>query len=177
MLYTAALTLGALAVTGQAAAVVWPTEASDTPVLHESRLSHASLSSRWRRVARVDSDAVIPVRIGLKQSNLDAGKDRLLAISHPNSENYGKHLTPDEVHSLFAPSDVAVNAVRDWLISSGVDNRTIAHSDNKGWLAADLTAEHAERLFRHELHEYEHARTGALRIGCDSYSLPSHLRE
>ncbi|KAK4541079.1 hypothetical protein LTR36_008304 [Oleoguttula mirabilis] len=154
MLHSVLLALGALAATTPTAAVGWPAEAISGHIVHESRVSHASVASRWRQNGRVEADAVIPVRIGLKQSNLEAGSDQLLAISHPNSEDYGKHLTPDEVDGLFAPSDDTVNAVRDWLISAGVDNRTIAHSDSKGWLAADMMAEHAERLFRHELHEH-----------------------
>lgn len=100
-----------------------------------------------------------------------------MAISHPQSQDFGKHLTSDEVHDLFAPSEHAVKAVRDWLIEAGIDARAIAHSDNKGWLAADVPAEHAERLFRAQLHEYEHTETGAVRIGCDSYHLPGHLRK
>ena len=146
-------------------------------VLHEHRSSEAFVGTLWRRSTRVESDAILPVRIGLKQNNLEVGRDRLIAVSHPQSKDYGRHLTTEEVHDLFAPADDTVNAVRDWLISAGVDGRAIAHSDNKGWLAADVPAEHAERLFGTELHEYEHATTGAVRIGCDSYHVPGHLKE
>lgn len=34
----------------------------------------------------IDKNAVIPVRIGLAQRNLDKGYDYLMDISHPNSE-------------------------------------------------------------------------------------------
>lgn len=168
-----ALTLVALGAMAQAALP----EAFGGHVVHESRLAAASAASRWRRVGRVEAEAIVPVRIGLKQSNLEAGEERLVAASHPGSKDYGKHLTAEEVHDLFAPSEEAVEAVRDWLVGAGVDSRIVAHSDNKGWLAADVPAEHAERLFHTELYEYEHASTGDLRIGCDSYRLPGHLRK
>lgn len=39
---------------------------------------------------RVPGDAVIPVRIGLKQSNLEDGYDAVMDVSDPASSNYGK---------------------------------------------------------------------------------------
>lgn len=76
-------------------------------VLHERRDSTNPTS--WRQVDRVQSDAIIPLRIGLKQNNLQLGEERLMAVSHPDSEHYGKYLSEQEVHDLFAPSDHAVN--------------------------------------------------------------------
>jgi tripeptidyl-peptidase I len=46
-------------------------------VPHEKRSSHASL---WRRGARVDADAVLPIRIGLTQNNLDSGYAYLMDV-------------------------------------------------------------------------------------------------
>jgi tripeptidyl-peptidase I len=47
-------------------------------VPHEKRC--ASHASRWRRSARVDSDAVLPIRIGLTQNNLDNGYAYLMDV-------------------------------------------------------------------------------------------------
>lgn len=71
-------------------------------VLHERR--ETPLHTSWRQADRVVPDAIIPLRIGLKQQNLDLGVDKLTSISHPESEHYGKHLSAEEVHDLFAPS-------------------------------------------------------------------------
>lgn len=150
--------VGALALAAQASARAVPANGLSNHVLHEKR--EVKLSQRWRRDSRLEPDAIVPVRIGLKQNNLDLGAERLMSISHPDSEHYGKHLSEEEVHDLFAPSDDTVNAVRDWLISSSIDARVIAHSDNKGWLAADIPAEDAESLFQMELYEFEHSDTG-----------------
>ena len=56
-----------------------------THVLHEKRavIDHSS------RGERVPENAVIPIRIGLKQSNLEHGYDALMDVSDPDSENYG----------------------------------------------------------------------------------------
>ncbi|KAK3075295.1 hypothetical protein LTR53_001496 [Teratosphaeriaceae sp. CCFEE 6253] len=161
------------------AAVLGPGSVLSSHPIHEKRDADSALNrySDWQRSGRVDADAIVPVRIGLKQSNLNLGEERLLSISHPASKDYGRHLSAEEVHELFAPSHDVVSTVRDWLIKSGIDSKAIAHSDNKGWLAVDVSAKDAERLFQSELYEFEHANTGALRIGCDEYRLPAHLRE
>lgn len=128
--------------------------------VHEKRSTIGNVQRSWRPTSRLSSDSMVPVRIALKQNNLDAGAEQLMSISHPESETYGKALSDDEVNGLFAPSDESVNAVRNWLLESGVPAATIAHSDSKGWLAVDLSVAHAERLFEAELWEFEHPKSG-----------------
>jgi tripeptidyl-peptidase-1 len=49
-----------------------------SPVPHEKRsTSHAT---RWRRIARVDGDAILPIRIGLTQNELDKGYRYLMGV-------------------------------------------------------------------------------------------------
>lgn len=127
---------------------------------HEQRADADRASGAWRPVSRLSPDSIVPVRIALKQNNLDIGVDRLVSISHPESVEYGKTLSADEVAGLFAPSDESVQRVRSWLLESGVPSTTIMQSDNKGWLAVDMTAAHAEHLLASELYEFENAETG-----------------
>lgn len=96
--------------------------------VHEQRDVH---SSRWTKLGRVRPEAILPVRIALAQNNLDKGHDYLMDVSHPHSPNYGKHWTADEVIEAFKPNDADVQAVRDWLVDSGIPVETITHSDNK----------------------------------------------
>lgn len=143
---------------------------STSHVLHEKR----TVSVPHKR-QRVDSEAIIPVRIGLRQNNLDSGYDRLMEVSHPTSANYGKHLSKEEVHSIFAPADETVEVVKNWLIESGLfEDSDIIEYENKGWLAVDMPAKHAESLFGTEYYEHE-TTSGDVRIGCDEYYLPTHL--
>jgi tripeptidyl-peptidase I len=51
--------------------------------------------------------------------------------SHPESTNYGKHLTSKEVVELFEPSEETVEAVWNWLVSSGIPDGRISRSRNK----------------------------------------------
>ncbi|KAH9843424.1 putative protease S8 tripeptidyl peptidase I [Teratosphaeria destructans] len=142
---------------------------SSNHVLHERR--HIPLRGRRERIA---ADAVIPVRIGLKQSNLHLGYDRLMELSHPDSARYGQHLSAEEVHDLFAPAVDTVQAVKAWLVDSGIKENDILSYTNKGWLAIDVPAKVAERLFSTSYYEHELG-DGSRRIGCDEYHLPHHV--
>lgn len=62
-----------------------------------------------------------------------------------------------------------MSAVKAWLTSSGIHGDRIVHTDNKGWLAFDATADEMERLLQAEFHEYEHASSSGLRVGTDRY--------
>jgi tripeptidyl-peptidase-1 len=70
---------------------------------------------------------------------------------------------------MFAPSEETVEAVRNWLVASGIKKDNIVHSENKGWLALDIPTWQAEDLFQTEYHEHRHKSSGNLRIGCDEY--------
>ncbi|KUL81357.1 hypothetical protein ZTR_10624 [Talaromyces verruculosus] len=124
---------------------------------------------------RINGDSIIPVRIGLRQSNLHTGYERLMEVSHPSSANYGKHLTKEEVHSIFAPAEETVDAVKNWLLGSGLFGEDeIMHYENKGWLAIDMPAKHAESLLGTHFYEVE-SPNGDVRIGCEEYHLPAHV--
>lgn len=68
---------------------------------------------------------------------------------------------------MFAPPEATVNAVKEWLHSSGIDHSRVVHSDNKGWIAVDVTVEEAERLLLAEFYEHEHMHSASVRVGCD----------
>ncbi|KAK5991871.1 Aorsin [Cladobotryum mycophilum] len=150
---------------------------SNSYVLHESRTSASTgeLNSHrnWKRGSRIDPDAIIPLRIGLAQSNLHLGYDKLMEVAHPSSKNFGKHLNEEEVHSLFAPSDDTFDSVHAWLVDMGIERSDIRHYTNKGWLAVDLPASKVEEMFMTQYHEHE--REGVLKIGCDQYHVPRNL--
>ena len=77
-------------------------------------------------------------------------------VSHPSSKNYGKHLSKEEVHALFAPAEETLEVVKNWLLGSGLFNEgDIIEYENKGWLAVDMPAGHAESLFGTAYYEHE----------------------
>lgn len=141
-------------------------------VVHEKRdvpLNHA-LNRR-----RIERDAHLPMRVGLKpnQRSTALAEGWLTAVSHPNSPDYARYWTQEEVIEAFQPTDDTVNEVLNWLSSHGIHGTT--HTDNKQWIAFDLPAAKAEELLNTEFHEH-HDTNGAFQASCDHYSLPEHLQ-
>jgi tripeptidyl-peptidase-1 len=113
--------------------------------IHEQR---ANIAHGWSRVGRPASSAVtLPLRIGLKQSNIDKLHEHLLDVSHPDSENYGKHWTPEEVKAYFRPSEESVEAVMTWLEEAGVERGRIEFSNGENWVQVkNLSVADAEKV-------------------------------
>ncbi|KAJ5604369.1 hypothetical protein N7510_009523 [Penicillium lagena] len=142
--------------------------------LHERR---DVIPSSWIEGTRLDGKTLLPVRIGLTQSNLDHGHDLLMDVSDPFSPNYGQHLSVEEVHDLFAPAKDSVDGVRSWLEESGIPADRISQSVNKQWIQFDADAEEVEKLIKAEYYMYSHAETGNSHIVCREYHVPHHLRD
>ncbi|OTA67118.1 hypothetical protein K449DRAFT_455218 [Hypoxylon sp. EC38] len=143
-------------------------------VLHEKR---ETTSKVWIKRDAVSPKMSLPMRIGLKQSNLDNGHNLLMDVSHPDSPNYGKYYTPDDVNEIFAPSHKTVEIVHEWLVASGIPRERVSQSANKAWLQFDADAEEAEELFKTKYYIYQHKDSGTKKVACDEYHLPSHVRE
>ncbi|KAF8986151.1 peptidase S8/S53 domain-containing protein [Cyathus striatus] len=140
-------------------------------ILHERR---SRIPSGWTALRRHERLATLPLRFGLKQSNLDKLDEFLHDIAHPESANYGKHWTAGEVASTFAPARESLDAVRGWLVTSGVPEDRVRTSSSKNWVEVIASVEEAERLLNTEYHVYGHD-SGKQHIGCSSYHLPSDV--
>ncbi|KAJ5336035.1 hypothetical protein MYU51_020039 [Penicillium brevicompactum] len=131
----------------------------------------------WTETQRLAGDTILPVRIGLTQSNLDRGHDLLMDISNPKSSRYGKHLSLSEMHDFFAPADTSVAAVRSWLESAGIAGNRISQSTNKQWVQFDANVNELEDLLRTEYYTYSHGANGRSHVSCREYQVPASVRE
>ncbi|GAP82686.1 putative alkaline serine protease [Rosellinia necatrix] len=149
-------------------------ELPSTHALHERHAPH--WGRQWTKRAKVSADAVIPVRIGLKQSNLDAGHDKLMDISNPKSANYGKHMSAQEVIDFFAPHESSVEVVRNWLQGAGISADRISLSTNKQWIQFDATTGEVEDLLHADFYVWEHT-DGGSDMSTEAYHLPEDVQE
>ncbi|KAH7917848.1 subtilisin-like protein [Leucogyrophana mollusca] len=139
--------------------------------LHEKR---SQIPSGWSRAQQHEPSAMIPLRIALTQPNISNFEEYLHDVSHPDSPNYGKHWTPEEVAVRFAPSNESISTVHEWLLQSGVDPSRVKLSPGRGWLHVNSTVAEAEELLRTKYYVYDH-NTGARHVACESYHLPAHV--
>lgn len=161
-------------------------------VLHEQR--HKRSDDRWSKHSQLDASKTMPVRIGLKQSNLEQGDRWLMEVADPTSSRYGQHWTHEQVIDAFKPryaacsfdtievdrvliknSPETVKAVHDWLHESGIHRDRHQLSKGLNWLQFEATVEEAEALFQTKYHQFEHKATSTKHIACDDYSLPGHI--
>lgn len=93
MRFSSFLSLGALL----ASALASPT---GNYAVHEKR---DAAPYGWTKRDQLDRRAVLPMKIALKQRNLDNAWSYLEEVSHPTSPNYGKHWTAKDVIDKFSP--------------------------------------------------------------------------
>lgn len=89
------LVIASLAVLGSASPV-----ARSNHVIHEKR---SAPPSGWQARDRVEGHVKMPLKIGLKQRNLDMGAHYLDQVSRPGSAKYGQHWSPKDIVDMFAP--------------------------------------------------------------------------
>ena len=142
-------------------------------VRHERRLN----SPHWIKRTKAAPETTLPVRIGLAQPNLHIGHDLLLEISDPRSEKYGQYMSAQEVGDLFRPSGASIDAVRDWLHNSGIDNERHEISAGRGWLKFEASVDELESLLATQYHIFHHMPTQEDHIGCSEYHVPQHIQE
>jgi len=68
--------------------------------VHEKR---DALPRGWSKRGQLDRRASIPMRIALKQRNVERGYELLNEVSHPKSAKYGQHWSAKEVADMFSP--------------------------------------------------------------------------
>ena len=140
--------------------------------LHEERTAEPL---HWKKRSKVDSDILLPVRIGLTQSNLDKGPALLDEVSTPGHSQYGQYYTAEEIYDLFAPRKESIDAVTAWLQGAGIHPDRISQSVNKQWIQVEASVGEVENLIQTEYYHYEHIGTSKTNIGCDKYHVPEHV--
>ncbi|UNI14693.1 Tripeptidyl-peptidase I [Purpureocillium takamizusanense] len=174
------LLLGGLVAGGLSAPAV--SHGGGAHVLHQKR-SDETHHDVWVKREPADPATRVPVRIALKQRNLERGMDLVLEVSDPThgSGKYGQWYSREQIIDLFAPSDESIVKVREWLILSGVAAETIVVPETKGWVHFDATVGQLESLVKADYHLYKHILVrdegddADHHLGTDEYHLPEDV--
>ncbi|KAL7940291.1 peptidase S8/S53 domain-containing protein [Trichoderma barbatum] len=145
----------------------------DSHILHERHPPH--WSRHWTKRNKLEASTLLPMRIGLRHTNLEDGHNLLMDISDPDSPNYGRHMTAEEIIDFFSPQQDSVDTVISWLVNSGISRDRIGQSYNKQWIHLDATTAEAEALLFAEYYFFEHS-SGSHDISTEAYHLPKHIQ-
>ncbi|TQV97062.1 protease S8 tripeptidyl peptidase I [Cordyceps javanica] len=145
------------------------------PVEDGSVVKSHSLSKSWESHGSLPDDTKIPVRIALKQKNLDKGMEYLLEVSHPKSPKYGQHYTQQEVIDLFSPEDETIDAVKTWLVKSGVPASSITSPKSKGFLDFVTTAGELNKLVGGNYQAFQYINGKSSQVLSENYIIPGEV--
>eukprot|EP01090_Pellita_catalonica_P004224 TRINITY_DN14062_c0_g1_i1.p1 TRINITY_DN14062_c0_g1~~TRINITY_DN14062_c0_g1_i1.p1 ORF type:complete len:593 (-),score=124.65 TRINITY_DN14062_c0_g1_i1:31-1809(-) len=106
----------------------------------------------WTRGKRSDPHANMVIRIFLTQQNVDVLEDVLMAVSDPNSPEYGKYLEIDEILDIVSPPEEDADKVIAWLVAGGIAAADIQNFRDSLKVAG--TVNQIENLFNTQLFEY-----------------------
>lgn len=96
-----------------------------------------------------------------------------LGSSDPESNNYGKFYSQDQVAKMFAPSQESIDTVTEWLVNAGIPADEIQAGKSKGWLDFQTTVSKLGSLLKTDYSVYSHPESDTEHIGAESYVLPS----
>jgi tripeptidyl-peptidase-1 len=142
-------------------------------VVHEKR---DAPPEEWTKISKADGDTPVDVRFALKQSNLDHAEKFMRDVSHPESENFGRFWTPQEVMATFAPSEEAFSNTVRWLLQMGVGSKRITPSAGRNWIKVNSTVAEAEKLLDTTYSIYQDDE-GTTLVACESYAIPLSISQ
>ncbi|XP_052437358.1 tripeptidyl-peptidase 1-like [Carassius gibelio] len=104
----------------------------------------SSVPEDWTLVEGVKPLEEVELTFALKQQKVKQLKELLKLVSDPDSHQYGKYLSLEEVAALVKPSKLTENLVQNWLQGHGVKNcHTVVTRD---FLQCVMTVQVAEAL-------------------------------
>ena len=113
----------------------------------------------------------------VRQSNLAELEATLMAVSDPDSAQYGQHLSLEEVNSLTAPQPQHVSQILQWLEQAGITTEEISRTPNSDMMTVTCTVKQAEALLHAEYYEFAHTELSQQLLRTLRYHVPSYLTD
>jgi tripeptidyl-peptidase-1 len=124
-----------------------------------------------RHPTPVDVSTELPFVISLTQRNLPELKKRAAAVSTPNSDEYGKFLSREQVQALTAPAPSHIRSVTAWL-----DKHQVPYTRANELLRVSATVDSAAALLSTTFAKYTDS-GGRSIVRASAYSLPPDVAE
>ncbi|KAJ7268625.1 family S53 protease [Mycena rebaudengoi] len=143
-----------------------------TMAIHESC---SAVPPGFVPVGAVSPTTRLTLRIALTNSNIDDLEKIVYQISDPASEQYGQHLTKDQVTEYVKPSAEALSAISEWLSEHEISATGLSNAGDM--LQITVSVDTAEELLSANFSEYRHVESGADSIRTLAYSVPASLKQ
>ncbi|PBK98023.1 family S53 protease-like protein [Armillaria gallica] len=127
-------------------------------------------------VGMADLQASLNFCIGLMPKDTARLEKALYAVSKPDSDLYGQHLSFEEVKAFSTPTPEAATAVTAWLAENGITDVKLGGAFDD-WLTFVAPVGKANTLLSAQYEDFVHIDTGELLIRTLTASIPSDLRD
>lgn len=145
-----------------------------THVFQESMPRFDSRSDLLKK-ERTKRDHIHEVIFAVQMKNMDELTRMLHDISDPDSDNYGKHLTKDQLHDMIS-NPVACMELTSYIIAAG--GTVTAESYGGGYLTAEAPIEVWEEMFNTEFFLFEQTHLNGEThevVRAEHYSIPKEI--
>jgi len=144
-------------------------------VLFELDQGLPNTATLWRKQQRSKSNKKhhLILHLSHTEEQQKTLEEQFWSVSDPDHENYGNHLTQDQVTALVEHPKDKLQLVLNWLLNSGASNVDVnAHKDSISFVA---TSKQVKQLFETEMYAYvtrDATRDITLHRAANSYSIP-----
>ena len=117
-------------------------------LLIASALAAPNHHNRWVVESPSPQDHRLDLSIAVKQNSQGVAdlETALWRQSNPADEQYGQHLSPQQVKAMVAPDPTALVAIDKWLESAGVNAARASTSSGGDFVRVTVTVAEAEKL-------------------------------
>ncbi|EJD40889.1 subtilisin-like protein [Auricularia subglabra TFB-10046 SS5] len=140
------------------------------------RLRHSRLrppKAFGQAATPVQPDEALDLRIHLKKGDRAGLERKLLEIATPGHENYGKHLSKDELDAFVRPTERTTAAVKAWLTAHGLEGKPVSPAGDI--LQISTKVKKADSLINANYSRFTHQKSGQTALRTLSYSLPEEI--
>ncbi len=133
------------------------------------------VQDEWTIVGKPSSGHQVKLTFAIKQHNPDWLKDKLRAVSFPDSPHYTDYMNFDEIAQHVYGEPESVRVVTDVLESMGA--KKIDFTIGRDFVVAFVPFEAAEKYFKADFIEFESITTKSRIITSLDHSVPTSLKE
>ena len=121
-----------------------------------------------------DPETRLDLRIALRQNDIAGLETVFLDISNPDSPQYGRHLSQQQVDAYVEPSIETTANVHRWLSSHNLTASNVSHAGD--WIQVSVPVGKANNMLNANFSHFSHAKTGGQAVRTLTYSIPTELQ-
>lgn len=127
----------------------------------------------WSRGSRPPPKKLLTFRLSVNHEQTEMLEQKVIDLSTPAHDQYGKYLEPEQIQNLLRPDPVVSDRILSWLRSENVSASSIETNGN--WISFQTTVAQAEHMLGTDFFYYHHHESQTKAIRTLGYSVPREI--